>query len=738
MYLQANTILIGVLWFVALSWLVVLILTLRGLARQKFLLPTANLRLTASDAPLVSILVPARNEEQRVLAACVRSILAQDYGRFEVIAVNDRSTDATASILQVLAKSDERLRAIEGEELSPGWLGKPYAMQQALAHARGEWILATDADMIFEPSALRTALDRVFEAKGDALTLIPRFEAGSFWERVMIPTWTWVFLMFVLLYRVDDTKTARAAGIGGFFLVRRTVLDRLGGYEALKDEVMEDVRLAEMIKRSGASLLVHHAPALVRTRMYRTFGEMWECCCKNWFSGMNFSLPLALSSVASMYLGAVAPPLISLALVIALVAGADVSLFLIPAALSWLFQVLVMASASRRSEVSPVYALTVPLGVAVMYAILFDSSIRITTGRGVTWKGRRIYERHGVQPPRIRTTTMVGLLALTMTFPFASVVSGQKRSREEMVKEAGRIVTEAERKIGEARNNGDRIAIIEAERAAMESFVKAIELWREAGNDPRLISGVEELTRLYSVHGDYEKAVDRLKSEANYWLQRGDVKQQVYTLFSLGIRQWQMKRDPASIETFQQVIEMSRGAGFYSLERNSLEQLAIVYTRLGRVKDAEAAKASASELLAKEEPGPASMPGKPKPATIPAQWIDLPSAPLAAEYRDVEGLNQAVLVNRSTKGIEFVGFGCVLLDENNKTRVTGGLASVGLNHGGVRPGLYYRPFLLLNGPLNRWTDEKMSCEGAAKMAVIQVAFDDNTGWKAEGRDSVVH
>ena len=145
--------------------------------------------MTASDAPLVSVLVPARNEQHRVLADCIRSILAQDYGRFEVIAVNDRSTDATGAILQSLARSDERLRVIEGEELPAGWLGKPYAMQQAFTHARGEWILATDADMIFDKAALRTAMDRTLEEKGDALTLIPHFEAGSFWERVMIPTW---------------------------------------------------------------------------------------------------------------------------------------------------------------------------------------------------------------------------------------------------------------------------------------------------------------------------------------------------------------------------------------------------------------------------------------------------------------------------------------------------------------------------------------------------------------------
>ena len=103
--------------------------------------------------------------------------------------------------------------------------------------------------------------------------------------------------MFTLFYRISNPKTQGAAGIGGFFLMRRTVLERVGGYEALKDEVMEDVRLAEMIKRSGARLLTEYAPNLISTRMYRNFGEMWECSTKNWFSGMKFSLPFALSCV---------------------------------------------------------------------------------------------------------------------------------------------------------------------------------------------------------------------------------------------------------------------------------------------------------------------------------------------------------------------------------------------------------------------------------------------------------
>ena len=398
-------ILISALWFIAFVWLGIIVLTLLGLTQQKPLSRSSDLSLTSTEAPLVSILIPARNEAQRVLEPSIRSILAQDYGNFEVIAVNDRSTDDTGTILATLAQSDERLRVIDGAELPPGWLGKPYAMQQGLSHARGEWILATDADMIFEPAALRTAVNHTLERNGDALTLIPRFETGSFWERVIIPTWEWVFLMFAIFYRVNDPKSDRGAGIGGFFLMKRTVLDQVGGYEALKDEVMEDVRLSERIKRLGASLRIDRAPGLISTRMYSTFGEMWECSTKNWFSGVNFSFTLALLCVVSMYVAAVVPAVIALVAVIAIASGLDVSALFIPAALSWLLQMLVMAIMSRRAKVSMAYALTAPLGLAVIYAMLFDSSVRITTGRGVTWKGRKIYERSGVRPPRLQTAT---------------------------------------------------------------------------------------------------------------------------------------------------------------------------------------------------------------------------------------------------------------------------------------------------------------------------------------------
>lgn len=315
-------------------------------------------------------------------------------------------------------------------------------------------------------------------------------------------------------------------------------------------------------------------------------------------------------------------------------------------------------------------------------------------------------------------------------------VHTQQRSREEILREAGRLVTDAERRKGEAykkvQAGGDRKLLFEADKQIAESLEKAIELWREVRHDNRLRAGIEELTRIYSVLGEYDRVVDRLTREAEYWRERGNVAVQADTLYTLGIRQSQMNREAASMETLEQVLAMSRSAGLRSLEPNVLTQLASIYEKAGRLKEAESYKQTARELWAIQNTAPIKPPERIPPATIPAQWVDLPSAPAAAEYRVIEGVSEAVLVNRSSKGIEWVFFGCVALEDSKKVRVLYSLNGMGSNHGGVRPGSYYRPFTLLNGPLNQWTDEKIGCEGAAKLTLIEATYDDRTTWKADG------
>lgn len=399
--IKASTILIGVAWATVGLWLVGAFLTWRGITRQKRLAPAAASGADG-DLPLVSILVPARNEEHRVLGASVRSMLAQDYQRLEVVAVNDRSTDATGSILRSIANTNPRLRVIDGVDPLPQWLGKPHALRQALDASRGEWILATDADMIFDLRAVTTAMTLALAERLDAVTLIPHIHCLSFWERVFMPAFGWFMLMALPIERVNDPRRAEAVGVGGFFLMRRRALERIGGYEAVRGEVAEDLRVAEELKRTGARLRIEYAPELVSTRMQTNFREIWEGFTKNLFAGAKFSFWRAVGAALIVLVFSVAPPVIAAVCGVSILSGSGgiwVQLF-IPTLLVWAIQAATFALVNRTWDVPIAYAFTMPLGHALFVAILLNSAVRVATGRGVMWKGRRLYEREGVRPPR--------------------------------------------------------------------------------------------------------------------------------------------------------------------------------------------------------------------------------------------------------------------------------------------------------------------------------------------------
>lgn len=391
-------------WANVLFWLIGALVTVHGFREQQSL-ESAGVgdALTKGDAPLVSVLVPARNEEGRVLPACIRSILAQDYGRFEVVAVNDRSTDATGSILHAIARADSRLRVVDGVEPPPGWLGKPNALQQALvAAAEGEWVLATDADILFEKDALRAAIAYAVANDYDALTLIPHIICLTFWERLFMPIFGWYMLMTVPVHRVNNPQRAEALGVGGFFLMRREWLRRVGEFRAVRAEVAEDLRMAEILKGAGARLRIEYAPALISTRMQPTLGEIWEGFTKNLFAGTKFNLLQTVAGGLGILGFAVAPVLVAILCLVAVWCGASGfwQQLLVPALAAWAIEVATFAYINRKWNTPIAYSLIVPLGHALFVAILFNSAFRIATGSGVTWKGRKLYERQGVRPPR--------------------------------------------------------------------------------------------------------------------------------------------------------------------------------------------------------------------------------------------------------------------------------------------------------------------------------------------------
>lgn len=357
------------------------------------------------ERPRVSVIVPARNEGRRILPDCLHTILAQDYENFEVVAVDDRSTDSTPAILRSLARDDARLRVVDGTETPAGWLGKPHALQQALEASSGEWLLSTDADMLFHESALRTAVEYALEKDCDALTFIPKFEAVTFWERVFVPVWLWGGLIVFPPELANRPKSRIAVGIGGFFLMKRDALERAGGFASVRAEVLEDMRLAEVLKRAGARAHVQYAPGLVSTRMYTSLSELWESSAKNWFAILRFSVALLLATLAWMFAVTLLPPALAFASAVAIALGSGNELWprlLVPNALTWALFVALLAIINRRFGVPARYALAAPLGWLLSCAVLVASAYGVLTGRGLVWKGRRFYERTGVRPPRAR------------------------------------------------------------------------------------------------------------------------------------------------------------------------------------------------------------------------------------------------------------------------------------------------------------------------------------------------
>jgi chlorobactene glucosyltransferase len=390
----------GIVWVCALGWLAFAAVVLYGLIRRKPLLVTPDSQLP-TDAPLVSVLIPVRNESHRILAQALRSVLAQTYEHIEVIAVNDRSMDDTESILRSVAETDERLLIINGVEPPAGWLGKPYALQQALEAARGEWVLTIDADMVLEKEAVCIALGHALAGGYDVLTLMPHFETGSFWERVFTPAWLLALLGGYPFALLNHPKIKHAFAFGGFSLIRRRALARIGDFAAVRADIVEDIRLAELLKSSGARYRIEHAPNLIRTRMQSNLREIWDFLSRGMFAGMRYSLILAAFSVMVGYAFVVAPIVVAAICLLMLAAGASGELLslLFPSLIIWGTQVLTLLFVCWKFEIPIGYAFTTPLGLLLFYTALLISTINIMRGEGVGWKGRRVYQRGGIGLP---------------------------------------------------------------------------------------------------------------------------------------------------------------------------------------------------------------------------------------------------------------------------------------------------------------------------------------------------
>ena len=211
--------------------------------------------LPPANSPLISICIPARNEENNI-RNCVESALGQDYPNIEVIVLDDRSTDSTLTQLAEIASRDSRLLAINGTDLPAGWAGKPHALFQASAAAHGEWLCFVDADTFLTPQAISSCYAKAIETHADMFTTMNEQILGTFWEKVIMPLVMTALSVGFSPRKVNDPHTRDAIANGQFIMIRRTVYDAIGGHEKVKDQIVEDKAISEQVKWNGHRLVV--------------------------------------------------------------------------------------------------------------------------------------------------------------------------------------------------------------------------------------------------------------------------------------------------------------------------------------------------------------------------------------------------------------------------------------------------------------------------------------------------
>jgi glycosyltransferase involved in cell wall biosynthesis len=340
--------------------------------------------------PKLSVVVACRNEEAGVRQA-LSSLLSQDYPDTEIIVVDDRSDDGTGAILRELATEHPVLRMVRVDTLPAGWLGKTHAMQVGAAAASGEWILFTDADVVFAPGVLRRAVAWVERERLGHGVALPLFVAPGFLERSFVALFGLVLLIYL---RVDELRRpgSRAhVGVGAFNLVRRDAYRAIGGHERLRMEVADDVKLGLVLRRSGVRQGCADSGGLVSVRWQRGFAATLRGLMKNLFAGNEYSWRLSMRSVIGLPLATMFPLLfVVLSLAVPHGTGAAWTVAGLLAAGAWLTSASLHGLAARRfAGGQGLEGLALPLVGLCLGGVALASALAASARGAVIWRGTR-------------------------------------------------------------------------------------------------------------------------------------------------------------------------------------------------------------------------------------------------------------------------------------------------------------------------------------------------------------
>ncbi len=349
-------------------------------------------KIADRDLPLVSVLVPARNEETKI-ARCLESLLKQDYPNFELIVIDDRSTDRTGEIIEQLAKKDARIKFVKGKDAPDGWIGKCNALAHAVGYASGDWYLFTDADTCHRPNSIRDAVSYGIEGKSDLLSFVPLQELGSFWEQTIMPVLLSSFLLGDPFHTVNDPGAERAYAYGQYILCRRSSYLALGGHQSVRDEIVEDHAIARVFKEKGYKIAVADGKTLYSVRMYTDLETMWLGWTKNLYSLIDSRILHLVLILAMLNFTALAP-FIEAAIVGQMwLDGATVtphlqSLTCIVALELIMLMALFRRTSDHHAGITWAHFFLMPLGSIGVSVLYLHATYLVLSGGKVNWKGR--------------------------------------------------------------------------------------------------------------------------------------------------------------------------------------------------------------------------------------------------------------------------------------------------------------------------------------------------------------
>ena len=368
----------ALIWLVPVLGTCQLLLLLDNLARFKKAYSLKDQALFTT----VSVMIPARNEAENI-RSCIDSLKSQTWQNMEVLVFDDCSEDDTAEIVESCIADDKRFRLIRGQGKTEGWAGKNDALRKVVREARGEVLIFVDADTRLAPQAVETAVAIIQEEKAGLLSLWPRQTMKSPEEQLMMPLLSFILLAFLPLKFAESSSLKEFTAANGQFMVfTRAAYKKCGGHEALKEEIMDDVRLAQRVKASGERVIIRDAGQLAACRMYDSYEKIWQGFRKNLYPAFNNHLLIFILSICLLAAGHVLP---IAALVYALAAGASG----LALASSWqLFNSLATRIVLALSLKQPLFSTPLhPLAVSITILMALDS-YRGYTGAGVVWKGR--------------------------------------------------------------------------------------------------------------------------------------------------------------------------------------------------------------------------------------------------------------------------------------------------------------------------------------------------------------